>query len=86
MKKEKGSEISRRKFLQSSVKAAAATSIALGVFPSIVPSTVFGKNAPSNRIAVGAIGNGRIARDHDFRGVLKYNYASVIVVLDLYSK
>ncbi|CAN5401237.1 Gfo/Idh/MocA family oxidoreductase [soil metagenome] len=83
MKKEKGSEISRRKFLQSSVKAAAATSIALGVFPSIVPSTVFGKNAPSNRIAIGAIGNGRISRDHDLPGVLKHNYAQVIAVCDL---
>ena len=29
-------------------------------FPAIVPSTVFGQNAPSNRINVGAIGVGRI--------------------------
>ena len=31
-------------------------------FPAIVPSTVFGQNAPSNRINVGAIGMGRISR------------------------
>ena len=41
------------------IKAGAATVAAIG-FPAIVPSRVFGQNAPSNRINVGAIGIGRI--------------------------
>ena len=34
------------------------TSATLAAFPAIVPSSVFGQNAPSNRINVGAIGVG----------------------------
>jgi len=51
--------------------------------PAIVPSSVFGKNAPSNRINVAAIGTGRISRGHDLPGVLQYNYAQVMAVCDL---
>jgi len=85
MKKTKGSSISRRKFLQSSAKAAALTSLSLGL-PSIVPASVFGKNAPSNRINIGAIGTGRISRDHDLPGVWKYDHAQVMAVCDLDKK
>lgn len=85
MKKENRPYISRRKFLQSSAKAAVITSFTFG-FPSIVPSSVFGKNAPSNRINIGAIGNGRISRDHDLPGVWKYDYANVMAVCDLDKK
>jgi len=86
MKTEKGPKISRRKFFHSSLKAAAVSSLALNVFPSIVPARVFGKNAPSNRIAIGAIGNGRISRIHDLPGVWKYDYAQVMAVCDLDTK
>ena len=86
MKTEKGPKISRRKFIHSSLKAAAVSSLALNVFPSIVPARVFGKNAPSNRIAIGAIGNGRISRIHDLPGVWKYDYAQVMAVCDLDTK
>src|SRR5690349_16972183 len=79
------SKISRRKFIESSAKAATFTSLALG-FPSIVPSTVFGKNAPSNRINIGAIGNGRISRIHDLPGVWKFDQAQVMAVCDLDTK
>src|SRR6478735_1586692 len=41
---------SRRQFLQAGVAA-------LG-FPTIVPSSVFGQNAPSNRITMGIVGWG----------------------------
>ena len=37
--------------------------IAAGVAPSIVPNSVFGAHAPSNRITVGAVGCGNIARN-----------------------
>lgn len=85
MKTKCNSKISRRKFIESSAKAVAFTSFALG-FPSIVPSTVFGKNAPSNRINIGAIGNGRISRIHDLPGVWKFDQAQVMAVCDLDAK
>jgi predicted dehydrogenase len=75
------STLSRRSFLASSIK----TGIVLGL-PTIVPSSVFGKNAPSNRINIGAIGNGRISRTHDMPGVWKYDNARIIAVCDLDSK
>ena len=55
-------------------------------FPSIVPSSVFGRNAPSNRINVAAIGNGRIGRIHDMPGVWRYDYAQLMAVCDLDTK
>jgi predicted dehydrogenase len=71
--------LSRRKFLQSS----AIASVALSGIPSIVPSTVFGKHAPSNRINVGAIGTGRISRGHDLPGIWRNENAQVMAVCDL---
>jgi len=46
--------MNRRSFLKRSTFAAAAFGA-----PTIVPSTIFGQNAPSNRIEVGFIGIGR---------------------------
>ena len=77
--------VSRRKFLETSVKATALSTLALGI-PSIVPSSVFGKNAPSNRINIGAIGTGRISRGHDLTGVWKYDFAQVVAVCDVDTK
>ena len=77
--------VSRRKFLETSVKATALSTIALGI-PSIVPASVFGKNAPSNRINIGAIGTGRISRGHDLPGVWKYDFAQVVAVCDVDTK
>lgn len=82
----KKSKITRRKFLVSSAKTAVATSVLVTGFPSIVPASVFGKNAPSNRINVGAIGTGRISRIHDMPGVWRKDYAQIIAVCDLDSK
>ena len=79
-------KISRRKFLGSSAKTTFLSSIALSGFPAIVPASVFGKSAPSNRINIGAIGTGRISRGHDMPGVWKYNFARIIAVCDLDSK
>ncbi len=69
----------RRKFLRT---ASAATGSAL-VFPTIVPSSVFGKSAPSNKIQIGQIGCGRIARGHDLPGTMRYDMARVIAVSDV---
>lgn len=69
----------RRNFLKTSVATAAGAVI----IPTIVPSTVFGKNAPSNKINIGQIGCGRIARTHDMPGVLQYDIARMIAVSDV---
>lgn len=69
----------RRSFLKKSLSASAGLLIA----PTIVPSSVFGKNAPSNRINIGAIGNGRISRDHDMPGVLKYDDVRIVAAADV---
>jgi len=82
MKNKNISKISRRKFLQSSIKATTLTSLTLG-FPTIVPASVFGKNAPSNRINIGQIGCGRIARTHDLVETIKYDNAHIMAIADL---
>ena len=69
----------RRKF----IKNAAATAAGAIIVPTIVPSSVFGKNAPSNMINIGQIGCGRIARSHDMAELLKYDQARYIAVCDL---
>ena len=69
---------SRREFLGNTMKAAA-----LAAIPSIVPSSVFGKKAPSNRINVAAIGTGRISRAHDMPGVWQHDFAQIMAVCDL---
>ena len=82
MKKTPKRKINRRSFLQSTGKVI-ASSIALSSFPSIVPSSVFGPNAPSNRINVGAIGTGRISRIHDMPGVWQRDFAQIVAVCDV---
>jgi predicted dehydrogenase len=67
-------QLSRRGLIQGAA--------AIGA-PMIVPSTVFGRNAPSNRINVGAIGAGRIGRGHDIKEVMKHADAQVVAVCDL---
>ncbi|MDF1573321.1 MAG: Gfo/Idh/MocA family oxidoreductase [Bacteroidales bacterium] len=68
------------------IKKATATTVGAMVVPTIVPSSVFGKNAPSNKINVGQIGCGRIARGHDMPGVMQYDVARMIAVSDVDSK
>lgn len=60
--------------------------LALAAFPAIVPSSVFGATAPSNRINIGQIGVGRIARVHDMKEVFKIDGAQIVAVCDLDSK
>src|SRR6476469_7743823 len=79
----KSKNLSRRDFLEKSAKGLAFSTFAVSGFPTIVPASVFGKHAPSNRINVAAIGTGRISRDHDMPNVWKYNYAQLVAVCDL---
>jgi len=78
----RGQSQSRREFLKRTLAAAGAAA----AFPAIVPPSVFGKSAPSNKIHVGAIGLGRIAREHDLPGILQYDTARVTAVCDLDGK
>jgi predicted dehydrogenase len=44
---------------------------------------VLGQNAPSNKINIGQIGCGRIAREHDLPGTMQHDVARVMAVSDL---
>ncbi len=78
--------LSRRQFLKTAGHGLGATSVLVAGFPSIVPASVLGPFAPSERINVGAIGAGRIARAHDLPGVWKYDTARIVAVSDLDSR
>ncbi len=70
--------VSRRDFIKSTAAAIAA--------PTLVPSSVFGKSAPSNKINIGQIGCGRIARSHDLAETFKYDEARLVAACDLDAK
>jgi predicted dehydrogenase len=69
----------RRTFLKGSAAATAGTM----VFPTIVPSHVLGKNAPSNKIRIGQIGFGRIAMTHDLPETLRHDMTIGVAVADV---
>ena len=69
----------RRKFLHSTLTAG----VGALVLPTIVPSSVFGKNAPSNKINIAHIGCGRIGRKHDMPFTIKHDLANVVAVCDV---
>lgn len=81
MRNKQSRDVSRRDFVKTAVVSAA-----VGSFPTIVPASVLGQQAPSNRINVGAIGTGRISRDHDMPGTWKHEQARLVAVCDLDSK
>ena len=70
---------SRRQFLKGSLAATAS----LG-FPTLVPARVFARTAPSDMIQVAQIGCGRIARDSEFKGILRNSdVARYVAICDL---
>ncbi len=73
----------RRDFMKTGITGGVATTLAMTGFPTIVPASVFGKNAPSNRLNIAAIGVGRISRDHDMAETLKYDNARIMAVCDV---
>jgi predicted dehydrogenase len=74
--------LSRRQFLKASAAAAGACA-----FPTMVPSSVLGADAPSKKIQIAQIGCGRIAHDMDMRGILRCDdIARIVAVCDLDSK
>lgn len=70
--------LNRRKFIKTT------TGVATGAlaFPHIVPSSVFGANAPSNRIVVGCIGVGGQGT-RNLRGFLSDSSVQVVAVCDV---
>lgn len=70
------STFTRRDFMRTAAITAA-------ISPLIVPSRLFGADAPSNRIRVGHIGCGRIGSGHDMPGVAQSGLADVVAVCDL---
>jgi len=75
----KKNNLNRRSF----IKKTTTTAFATAAIPTIVPSSVFGKNAPSNRIQIGQIGCGRIARTHDMPGTMQHEVAQMVAVCDV---
>jgi myo-inositol 2-dehydrogenase/D-chiro-inositol 1-dehydrogenase len=75
------SSITRRDFGKTLAGTAAAFSV-----PLIVPSSVFGADAPSNRLRIAQIGCGRIARGHDMPGTFKAGRVDYVAMCDVDSK
>ncbi len=69
------STVSRRRFLGTAASAIA--------FPTVLPSSVFGANAPSNRIACGVIGLGARGGGHA-RAAMQMPQSQLIAVCDVY--
>ncbi len=70
-------QLSRRSFLK---RAGAAGAVA--AFPAVVPSTVLGAEAPSNKIVMGAIGVGSMGSG-DLNGFLNKSEVRVVAVCDV---
>ena len=69
--------ITRRQFLKGSAVAAAGF-----LAPTIVPASVFGADAPSNRITIGFVGVGRMGMG-DLRELLGRKEAQIVAVCDV---
>jgi predicted dehydrogenase len=78
----KANVLTRRQFLKSSAGAAIGAALP---GQTIVPSSVFGEDAPSSRIAVGCIGVGRMGLG-DMKEILGSKQAQVVAVCDVDSK
>lgn len=78
----KSTPIGRRKFLDLSAKASAASMIISGI-PTIIPARVLGKNSPSNTINIASIGCGRISVTHDMTEIAKNAGARIMAVCDV---
>ena len=69
--------VTRREFLKSSIVTAAAFAV-----PTIVPSSVFGANAPSTRITIGSIGLGGMGTGN-MRGFKGKSGSQVVALCDV---
>ncbi len=74
--------LTRRHFLKTSLAGAAGSL----VLPTILPSSVFGANAPSKKIHVAQLGCGRIAHQMDMPGIIQHDAARIVALCDLDSQ
>ena len=76
-------KLTRREFIRTSGISAAS----LFALPTIVPNNIFGLgNSPNDKINVGVIGCGRIARGHDIPLTLNQDLARIVAVCDVDSR
>ena len=85
MHKSNKQTVTRRKFINRSVKAALFSSVALKGIPTIIPASVIGKNPPSDRINIGWIGNGRQGSG-DISATMQFDTAMIVAVSDVDSR
>ena len=71
-------QLTRRDFTRATLLGAGTLAL-----PQIIPARLLGANAPSNRIRVGQIGCGRIARGHDMPAVLHSGVTDYVAVCDV---
>ncbi len=69
--------LTRRQLL----KKATITAAAAFAFPYVVPSSVFGASATSNRITIGCIGVGGMGTNN-MRAFMEFNDVQVVAVCD----
>lgn len=72
--------ITRRQFLKKTAAAGAVLAV-----PTIIPASVFGADAPSNRITIGCIGVGRMGLG-DMKEIMGFKQAQVVAVCDVDSR
>src|SRR4051812_40377458 len=70
----------RRQFIKGSAGAAALLS---GLAPTIIPASVLGQDAPSNKITIGFIGVGDHGTGWNLSYYLKNKMAKVLAVCDV---
>jgi predicted dehydrogenase len=75
-------QLSRRTFLKNTACVGASAFMP----PVLVPSTIFRRPSPNDRIQIGQIGCGRIARGHDLPETIKHEVAQVIACSDVDAK
>jgi predicted dehydrogenase len=72
----------RRAFVRNTLGYVSGTII----IPEIIPAGLLRKTLPSDRINIGLIGCGRIAREHNLPEILRYDDARLIAVCDVDSR
>lgn len=70
--------ITRRQLLRG-----AGSATVLSGFPAIVPSSVFGRNAPSNRVALAMIGVGRQGTHANLKTLVNLEGVQIVAVCDV---
>lgn len=68
---------------RAAIKQGLTGIFAFGVAPLVLPSRLFGATAPSNRLTVGIVGNGLIARSH-VGGLLGRDDCQIVALCDVW--